>query len=462
MNHVLLRIFRNGCIAIIMMCSVLILYAQGGCVITHGTLVSVAPNTVLSFHGTLKNEGIFHSRGSTILSGDNDVDILGNFSDASCMGYLIKKNQGNVHLFSHVNCLSVAWERDGPIYVHDSCELVITDTVAPAILMSDTVSRFFVLGNHAGVSRLVYTTDQSYEYPIGYDEGFAAYRGFILEPTSLGTTGPHQVRVSLIPSISGTINYQKYFSSDDSSCVDQSWITFNCLGSDGWHCDGPDDYEYRVKAYVPNDCGGSVNRIIKTASGTHAWQDSIESVVGNFPTSLCTYSDWSGMMTQIPGGVYRSFSDFTVASYLQVLPVTLRYFTAEPRDQKFIALNWKTETEIMNHSFGITRSIDGIHFNRIGVCVGAGTTSQSHDYVFHDYDVVANTLYYYRLEQIDYNQQVRLSEMVAARIDNDESVHVEMINVLGQVIETAPAGVTIMKKTTGSRTVFSQQVTLPH
>lgn len=355
-------------------------------------------------------------------------------------------NNGTIHCFEKIVCSKFHWGTTGQTTLGDSASIVITDPSPYAITNYDSSSRFFILGKDARVTRLISEISE-YAFPVGYYLGESGYRGFVLNMKSLGTTGTNDVSVNLIPEVSGEINYEQYFPSNDTTCLSNAWIAFNCLSSDGWHCDGPNDYEYSVHAFNNNFCGGSMRRVIKTSTETNHWQDSLTSVVGNFSSNICNYSDWSGTASYVPGGTYRDFSDFTIASSSSALPVTLVDLKAEPVDEKCIRISWKTELEINNDKFLIGRSLDAKTFTVIGEIGGAGNTTTPQNYYFDDCTADQNISYYYQLEQIDYDGAVHFSEIVSARLSADGVLETRLFNFLGQEIaEPIPNGFIIRQK----------------
>ena len=354
---------------------------------------------------------------------------------------------------SHIFCNGLKWVGDGKVVLKDSCVCYVTGLISGF----DNSSRFFALGNHASLKRKIVDT-ASYVFPVGYSSNSSDYRGFTLNMKSLGATGPSSVALQLVPNIFGGIYYEKYFPSSTGGCVSNSWVSFNCLNPDGWHCDGPSDYEYSVSGYVQNTCGVGARRIIKTATGTNAWQDSIEGVVGSLASSFCTYSDWSGSSNVIPGGTYKNFSDFTVVSGNIALPVTLVSLHADPIDQKCIRIFWKTELELNNEKFLVGRSTDGVAFSIIGERIGHGTTTVPEDYTFDDCTAEQNVVYYYQLEQIDYDGHVNFSPLVSAKIVGEEILETKTFNILGQEVAPKEQGIIITKIVTKNGIKISKTI----
>lgn len=115
-----------------------------------------------------------------------------------------------------------------------------------------------------------------------------------------------------------------------------------------------------------------------------------------------------------------SFSGFGIGGGGSTgLPVELVTLKADPIDNKFIRVSWTTATEINNAGFEVLRSEDGINFTNIGWVDGAGNSSTMLNYRFDDENVVANTVYYYRLRQVDYDGQSDLTNIVSAMITDN-------------------------------------------
>ncbi|OJV30517.1 MAG: hypothetical protein BGO32_09005 [Bacteroidetes bacterium 37-13] len=117
---------------------------------------------------------------------------------------------------------------------------------------------------------------------------------------------------------------------------------------------------------------------------------------------------------------FNSFSDFTFGNLEgggNPLPVTLVSLTATAKTNE-IEVAWETATELNNKGFSIQRSTDGRNFQVIGWVDGNGTTSQAIQYTYSDVNVQPNTIYYYRLKQIDYDEHTELTKVVSAVIQN--------------------------------------------
>ena len=109
------------------------------------------------------------------------------------------------------------------------------------------------------------------------------------------------------------------------------------------------------------------------------------------------------------------FSQFMLVSPTFTLPVGLVNFDVVA-GKKTIDLSWKTAAERNNKGFEIERSTNGVDFVNIGWVGGAGTTNDPSFYRFTDNFVQPNTVYYYRLKQVDFDSRATLSNTRQAKI----------------------------------------------
>jgi hypothetical protein len=149
---------------------------------------------------------------------------------------------------------------------------------------------------------------------------------------------------------------------------------------------------------------------------------------GHFPHYLIPESDVTrGIHNAVRYVEFANITDFSGGSGgtgfgndNPLLPVELISFTATARERD-IFLEWLTATEINNEKFIVHRSIDGVNFAPIGEQPGAGTTNEPQQYVLVDEDVLYNQLYYYKLEQVDFDGTTKFSPIVTAIILRDIS-----------------------------------------
>ncbi|HZV13301.1 MAG TPA: FlgD immunoglobulin-like domain containing protein [Candidatus Kapabacteria bacterium] len=98
----------------------------------------------------------------------------------------------------------------------------------------------------------------------------------------------------------------------------------------------------------------------------------------------------------------------------QYLPIELSSFNGQ-YISNYIALAWKTESEVNNTGFYIERRTEGnAAWSTLNTLLipGYGTTTQPHDYSYNDQNIVLGTTYQYRLRQVDNDGEVHYSNTV--------------------------------------------------
>lgn len=142
-----------------------------------------------------------------------------------------------------------------------------------------------------------------------------------------------------------------------------------------------------------------------------------------------------------------------------VIPVTLSSFTGHWQN-KWAVLKWTTQLESNNRVFEIQRSTDGRRFTTIGTVLGAGNSNTVRHYQYNDEEAAGiGAVIYYRLKQVDFDGNNKLSEVVLLKNPNNtiftfypnpahDVIFVKMIrsditthqyaliNYLGQTIQT--------------------------
>lgn len=103
----------------------------------------------------------------------------------------------------------------------------------------------------------------------------------------------------------------------------------------------------------------------------------------------------------------------------QSLPVKLIRFAAT-RQQKDVNITWTTASELNNAYFIVQRSTDGVSFENITKVKGNGTTQSVSSYGYTDKYIVEHTsatAIYYRLVQVDFDNQRHVSGVAVISID---------------------------------------------
>ena len=106
---------------------------------------------------------------------------------------------------------------------------------------------------------------------------------------------------------------------------------------------------------------------------------------------------------------------------LTSLPVELVDFNAKAAEKQ-IDLTWETGNEQNNAGFEILRSrFPNRGFEQIGWVDGFGTNNGNF-YYYNDFKVEPGIIYYYQLNQVDFDGQSELSKIVSARLKADDLI----------------------------------------
>jgi hypothetical protein len=123
------------------------------------------------------------------------------------------------------------------------------------------------------------------------------------------------------------------------------------------------------------------------------------------------------------GSGFTTFSPFGITSDLILLPVTLRNFSAT-RQQATVQLMWVTEGENNNSGFEVQRSLNGTDFTPlqfVATKAANGNSALPISYGFTDVAAPASVCYY-RLKQMDRNQQAKMSQIVKVQASTTKAL----------------------------------------
>jgi hypothetical protein len=114
------------------------------------------------------------------------------------------------------------------------------------------------------------------------------------------------------------------------------------------------------------------------------------------------------------------FSYWTLGDVNNPIPVELTSFSAST-DEKFVALNWVTASEINNYGWDIERRIKNDENNfsdwiKAGFVKGSGNTIESVSYTFSDKNITSG-VFQYRLKQIDFDGTFTYSNIAEVEIN---------------------------------------------
>ena len=94
------------------------------------------------------------------------------------------------------------------------------------------------------------------------------------------------------------------------------------------------------------------------------------------------------------------------------LPVALTTFTAKANNTGSVNISWTTASEKNNSHFEVTRSADGVSFNKLAEVAGSGNTNTAQHYNYTDAKPASGNNYY-RLKQVDHDGKSAYSQIVA-------------------------------------------------
>ena len=193
---------------------------------------------------------------------------------------------------------------------------------------------------------------------------------------------------------------------------------------------------------------GSTVRFISSSPNNHIWQYSSDSGISwsNVDTisrDTLTISPISYSMNGFRYRIQASNSPCSpitsTSARLNVLPNTLPvkwlYFNGVSIDN-INHLKWVTATEVDNWKFEIQRSLNGEEWGVVGYVLGHGTSSFQNTYVFYDkYEYPNITNIYYRLKQIDFNNNFDYSDIISIDHLSLDNGTTKYFDLLGRVVK---------------------------
>ena len=234
--------------------------------------------------------------------------------------------------------------------------------------------------------------------------------------------------------------YNRYFSNNGCNSGNPQWIILDHTAQNHgyWSFASTNTgYQYDMEVF-PNSFDGYVQdgsstwRVLKHQAPYNSdpsfasidWRPEIESLVSGI-NDLLTYTKNVGcyMGAGVPGGSYTDFAHFTMGMSHSdnALPVKLLYIKAEAAGKHHITVSWATALEINNAGFEVMRSTDGVNFSDVGWVNGHNNSTVNETYSFDDRVMDEGIPYYYKLKQVDNNQQFQYSNIVEVQFVPDQS-----------------------------------------
>jgi hypothetical protein len=180
---------------------------------------------------------------------------------------------------------------------------------------------------------------------------------------------------------------------------------------------------YVIAGMSTHGAGGYDMYVVRTNStGDSLWSRTIGGFGDDRAFSVATTQDGSHLVTGWTWSYGQGLGDvYLVKLQDSVVPVELTNFSANVNGDDVI-LNWSTATEINNQGFEIHRKISDkgnqqSEWNMVGFVNGSGTTSETRNYNFTDYNLISGS-YSYRLKQIDFDGTYKYSDIVEVEVNN--------------------------------------------
>lgn len=297
----------------------------------------------------------------------------------------------------------------------------------------------FIQGN----LRRYLNTQGSYDFPVGH--ATAGYQRMNINfnvpgsPTTIDNLLSFFNTYSVIPAGIGATECSVVYSQP---ALDNGYWSFTASNS-------PLSGTYDATAYNLNYSNPFMGWTIMRNHGA-GW---------NLFNGICINSPVTAVNRVAMNGFGTGTELFGITQANNPLPVELIAFNASPLVNS-IMVAWSTASEINSDYFELQRSTNGIEFTTIANITSQGNSNVVSDYKFEDKDVVKNTIYFYRLKQVDKNGSYVYTEIRNAKIDDDSNIFVitpnpyknetnfviflnsnadvsiEVINVIGEVVST--------------------------
>lgn len=146
--------------------------------------------------------------------------------------------------------------------------------------------------------------------------------------------------------------------------------------------------------------------------------DATTGIPGWIEVELISFNKSGASLKIYERGYEGDGDNSAITGQCTALPVEMLYFNSKVQDKQAL-LQWATATELNNEGFEVQRSTDGRNFAKIGWVSGQGTTQEQQTYTFTDDAILPNTIYYYRLKQMDFDGTTEYSKITTVTLKDD-------------------------------------------
>jgi hypothetical protein len=222
----------------------------------------------------------------------------------------------------------------------------------------------------------------------------------------------------------GNLQWQKTYGG---SGVDQAY-EIKAVSSGGYVIAGS---SYSLNGDVTGNHGGYDFWVIRIDNaGNLLWQKSLggSSVEEAYSIAQAGNSGYivAGGTLSVNGDVTGNHGDFDfwlvkLNETIQPLPVELLNFEGINQHNKNI-LKWSTASELNNDYFILERNTGNVDFITIDKIYSKGNSSQTQYYSTEDFEIEENTIYYYRLKQVDFDGSYSFSETIPVKTELNNNI----------------------------------------
>ena len=213
-------------------------------------------------------------------------------------------------------------------------------------------------------------------------------------------------------------------------------------GPDG-EPDGEADYNQLQVLYNSNGAKGEVSDPNRYSAGTDdidlleanslwysgytflGWSDDDNNgdIIAD-EAALTTFKASHSLLTPLIDHVDIDESDVTLFAIwgdVSVFPIELVEMRSDCADEG-ISIAWTSATETNNAYYTLSRSEDNEHFVEVARIAGAGTANTYLNYAYIDHSAISGKMYYYKLQQTDFDGKVEELQTITALCDAREEI----------------------------------------
>ena len=170
-------------------------------------------------------------------------------------------------------------------------------------------------------------------------------------------------------------------------------------------------------AYAPDEAAAEGNTVKESQLQAFRWNADAQSWEDYTPEGNPDAVQHVYTTSAVPTEELHSWW-FLASPPLMSLPVELRFFRAVATGQA-VRLYWATASETNNAYFVVERSLDGKRFEPVLHKTGSGNSIVPVEYQAWDYPAMVDVPLYYRLRQVDFDDEESFSSVVSVTLKKE-------------------------------------------